>query len=61
MAWTNVNYLSNACVSVAESSVSTPDDPCNCINKKLTGFEKGHFSLKNVMPERSSFEMFLAL
>ena len=61
MAWPNVNDVSNACVSVAEASVSTPDDSCNCINKKLSGLEKEHFSFKNVMPERSSFEMFLAL
>ena len=61
MAWTNVNDISNACVSVAKASVSTPDDSCNGINKKLSGFEKEHFSSKNVMSERSSFEMFLAL
>ena len=57
----SLSLLSNACVSIAEASVSTPDDSCNCINKKLTHFEKEHFSSKNVMPERSSFEMFLAL
>ena len=61
MASPNVNDVSNACVSVTEASVSSPDDSCNCINKKLTGFEKEHFSSKNVMPETSSFEMFLAL
>ena len=38
MAQANVNDLSNACVSVAEASVSNPDESCNFINKKLTGF-----------------------
>ena len=61
MAWANVYDLTNACVSVAEASVSNPDDSCNCTNKKLTGFEKEHFSFENVMPDRLSFEMFLAL
>ena len=58
MAWANVKDLSNACVSVAEASVSNPDDCCNFINKKLTGFEKEHFSFKNAMPERSRFKFF---
>ena len=48
----NVSDELNAGISVAETSVSTPEDVCNRIKKNLTSFEKGHFSPKNVMPER---------
>ena len=43
LAWANVNDLSNACVSVAEASVSSPDDSCNFINKKLTASKRNTF------------------
>ena len=36
----NADDVSLACVSVAEASVSTPEDVCNRIKKNLTGFEK---------------------
>ena len=48
----NVSDELSADVSVAEASVSTPEDVCNRIKKNLTSFEKEHFSPKNVMPER---------
>ena len=48
----NVSDELNAGVSVAETSVSTPEHVCNRIKKNLTSFEKEHFSPKNVMPER---------
>jgi len=35
--------VSNACVSIAEASVSTPEDVCNRIKKNQTGFEKDTF------------------
>ena len=39
----NVDDVSLACVSVAEASVSSPEDVCNRIKKNLTGFEKDTF------------------
>ena len=39
----NADDVSNACVSVAEASVSTPKDVCNRIKKNLTGLEKDIF------------------
>ena len=47
-----VDEVLNAGASVSEAYVSTPEDVCNRIKKNLTGFEKEHFSPKNVMPER---------
>ena len=47
----NVNDVSNAGGSVGEASVCTSEDACNRIKKHLIGFEKEHFSPKNVMPE----------
>ena len=39
----NADDASLAFVSVAEASVSTPEDVCNRIKKNLTGFEKDTF------------------
>ena len=47
-----LNNASDELNAVAETSVSSPEDVCNRIKKNLTSFEKEHFSVKNVMPER---------
>ena len=57
----NVDDVSNAGASVPEASVSTLEDVCNRIKKNLTGFEKEHFSPKNVMPERLCSAYFRAI
>ena len=49
----NADDVSLACVSVAEASVSTPEDVCNRIKKNLTGFEKDTF-LPRVLCQRDN-------
>ena len=38
-----INDVSNACVSVAEASLCTPEDVCSRIKKNVTGFKKDTF------------------
>ena len=47
-------------VHVYLKHLSTPD-VCNRIKKNLTGFEREHFSPKNVMPERLCSAFFRAI
>ena len=49
----NADDVSLACVSVAEASVSTPEDVCNRIKKNLTGFEKDTFLPLHVVRQRT--------
>ena len=54
----NVDDVSNAGASVAEASVSAPEDVFNCIMKNLTGFKKKHFSPKNVIAREVMLRVF---
>ena len=56
----SLSLLSNACVSIAEASVSIPDDSCNCINKKLTDFEKEHFFFQECNARKIKFRDFFS-
>ena len=48
----NVDDVSNAGASVAEASVSAPEDVFNRIKKNLTGFKKNTFLPRMSLPER---------
>ena len=42
----NVDDVSNACVSVAEASLCSPEDVGSRIKKNVTGFKKDTFLLR---------------